>query len=166
MLPDMTDYNYQELYLEAKQAALNLLSRREHSIQEIEQKLARRKKLSCLDLKPLIDELVDAGWLSHARFAETFIRSRRARGQGPVKIRHELRHRGLKDEEFVMELEQYDDWDLLAIELLARKYDCAPNDSKERAKMQRFLQSRGFQFSSIEKAISNLNKADDLPQYD
>ena len=74
------------IYKEAKMAALDLLSRREHSALEIQRKLTKRQRFSEVDMDKLCAELVAGGWLSHQRFTESFIRARRSKGQGPVKI--------------------------------------------------------------------------------
>ena len=164
MQTEQPDDSDEDLYQLAKHGAIDLLSRREHSAQEIRDKLSRRKQLKYFDFDALIDELVEAGWLSHERFAENFIRARRNRGQGPVKIKHDLRHRGLRDDEFEELLSCYDDWHDHASEVLSRRYSQPPVDQKQRAKMQRFLQSRGFSFDSIQTAISRLKEIDDLSQ--
>ena len=66
--------------------AIDLLSRREHSREELAQKL--RLKSGASDeikdalLPELLDSLDDQGFLSDDRFAEMVIRSRFAKGQG------------------------------------------------------------------------------------
>ena len=58
---------------------------------ELQRKLSRRSDLADIDFDKLCDELVANGWLNHSRFVESFIRARRIRGQGPVKIINELK---------------------------------------------------------------------------
>ena len=42
-----------------------------------------------------IERLVDEGLLSDARFAEAFVSARLRKGQGPTRIRGELKQRGV-----------------------------------------------------------------------
>ncbi|RTZ63359.1 MAG: regulatory protein RecX, partial [Aquificaceae bacterium] len=80
------------------------------------------------------------------RFAEMFVRSRVARGQGEMKIRYELRQRGVK--EYLIDaavLEEGVDWLLLAKEQREKRFGREiPKDFKERARQSRFLAGRGF----------------------
>jgi len=54
-----------------------------------------------------VNALVAEGLLSNARYAESFIHSRFQRGQGPQKIRAELRERGVDDALIEAGLELY-----------------------------------------------------------
>lgn len=141
----------------AKHIALDLLSRREHSALELKRKISRRKNLPDVDLDALCAELMRNDWLSHSRFAENFIRARRNKGQGPVKITYELRQRGLQDTEFVDILNEFDDWHDMALEVLSRRYLPAPGDMATIQKQQRFLSQRGFQFDHIRSATDRFN---------
>ncbi|MEA2094497.1 MAG: regulatory protein RecX, partial [Pseudomonadota bacterium] len=76
--------------------ALDLLARREHSEQELSRKLASRG-IEVDVIAATISALLAEGLLNNSRFAEAFIHSRFQRGQGPRKIRAELRERGIDD---------------------------------------------------------------------
>ena len=77
-------------------AALELLARREHSRRELTRKLAARGFPDDV-VTPVLDELERTGALANARFTDSFVRSRIAKGQGPQRIRAELAQRGIKD---------------------------------------------------------------------
>jgi len=99
-----------------------------------------------------VAKLTESGLQSDARLAESFIRARANRGQGPIKVKMELRQKGLSDDiiqQTMMESEV--DWQTLAIEVSAKKFsrDFSPSDPKQRARRQRFLQQRGFSFEQI-----------------
>ena len=83
---------------DVRRAAMDLLARREHSRYELLLKLTRRLG----DNPELIDQevgkLTDEGLQSDRRLAESFIRARTNRGQGPVKIKMELRAKQVGDE--------------------------------------------------------------------
>lgn len=56
------------------QRALGLLTRREHSRQELTRKLQQRGVASA-DAAAVIDKLASAGWQNDARFAESLVRT-------------------------------------------------------------------------------------------
>ena len=140
-------------------AALELLSRREHSCHELRQKLAER--FPGADFDVLFQRLQELNYQSDQRFAEVFARSRVQRGQGPLRIRRELQQRGVHSDLASAALEQLDtDWYELAAEVLQRKFrtplnNALPRDQqlKERARRQRYLAYRGFSADAIQSAL-------------
>lgn len=128
----------------AYEKAVMMLARREHSRHELMFKLTR-DDYSADEASSAIDELIAAGLQSDERFCEVFIRSRVARGQGPIKIEAELRERGIDSASIALELEAAAvDWRQLAGEALQKRFGTPPADMKERARQLRFLASRGF----------------------
>lgn len=82
------------------------------------------------------------------------MRSRIARGQGPVRIHQELRQRGIADAAARAALAAAEvDWDALAGEVLARQFRRPAADMKARARQQRFLEYRGFTSAQIRVAM-------------
>lgn len=140
--------------------ALQLLSRREYSRAEIAQKL-KKKAFESADIEVCLDTLEEQGLQSDVRFAESFIRSRIIRGQGVIRIKGELRQRGV-DQEILsnalatVEENEGVDWFELASDTLARRFSSPGDTPKERAKRERFLASRGFDFEQIRYALSCL----------
>ncbi|MFA0813522.1 regulatory protein RecX [Microbulbifer epialgicus] len=140
-------------------AALELLARREHSRQELKQKLTG--KFPDSDFNALFERLQELNYQSDQRFAEVFARSRVLRGQGPVRIRQELQQRGIRGEYATNAIEQMEvNWFELAQEQLQRKYRtpisaALPRDQqmKERARRQRYLAYRGFSADAISWAL-------------
>ncbi|MFN3238509.1 MAG: regulatory protein RecX [Pseudomonadales bacterium] len=97
-----------------------------------------------------IERLRDEGLQSDSRLAEAFIRSRANRGQGPVKIKMELRQKGIADGLISEALATADqDWFELASQVAERKFREPPQDPKDKARRSRFLQQRGFTFDHI-----------------
>ena len=138
-----------------RRAAMDMLARREHSQQELREKL-RRKFSSAHDLIDAeLARLSRDGLQSDARLAEALVRSRTGRGQGPVRIKSELRSRGVSDSEIAEALELADvNWLELVLRVAEKKYGKAgPQDAKERARRSRFLQQRGFSFDLIKLAM-------------
>ena len=143
---------------EARQQAyacgLRLLVRREHSERELRFKLERREFETAV-IDEVVTRLVEDGYLSDARFAEVFVRSRYERGTGPLKIRAELRERGV-DEGLVEEAfrELVADWFDAARQQRERRFGTAPpQDFRERARQMRFLQQRGFSGEQARAAL-------------
>jgi regulatory protein len=145
---------------DAREVALGLLARREHSKRELIIKLRAR---GCPEkiITQVVDQLAAEGMQSNARFAESFVRSRIDRGRGPLRIRGEMMERGLEDEEINEALLQHEDrWRSLALEVYSKHYgdNMSPGDFEERAKRSGFLQRRGFTADQIRYAIEPLKR--------
>jgi len=137
-----------------RRTALDLLARREHSRRELTRKLGTRG-FSVDVVDPVLDELEQSGALADARFTDTFVRSRVAKGQGPQRIRSELVQRGIGEAEADEVLRGAEvDW-LETIRAVRRKRfgSEVPRDYAERARQARFLQYRGFDGEQIRAAL-------------
>ncbi len=147
---------FDEACKQAYACALRLLVRREHSERELALKLARRDH-NAVVVDAVLAQLVDDGYLSNARFAEMFVRSRHERGAGPQRIRAELRQRGVDDrliEEAFRELDA--DWFEAARRQRDKRFGGSlPPDAQERARQMRFLQQRGFSGEQARAAIES-----------
>ncbi len=126
-------------------AAMNLLARREHSRCELKQKL--RKRFHDDDLiEEQLDQLSAENLQSDSRYAESFLRQRIGRGHGPLRIRQEMRQKGIRDTEIELAMaEEQPDWFALAEKAYHRKFgQLPPEDVRDKAKRSRFMQYRGF----------------------
>jgi regulatory protein len=139
---------------EVREAGLRLLARREHSAKELRQKLMTRGHPPEL-IDAALAELAQERLLSEERFAEEFIRARRERGFGPLKIRAELRERGIDDslaDAYLRSPEQ--DWQARALAQYHKRFgEQPPRDMAERGKRYRFLSSRGFTPEQIRRVL-------------
>jgi regulatory protein len=135
-------------------AALRLLARREHSLQEVRGKLLRRGYAQAA-VDVVISQLAARQLISDARFAGSLVRHGSARGHGPVRIRAELHRQGIAEELIQAEFAAADcDWTQLATRVRVRKFGTPrPTSSAERAKQSRFLQYRGFTADQIRAAL-------------
>lgn len=124
---------------------MNLLARREHSLNELQRKLRSRFADEALVLSAL-QQLRAENLQSDERFAEDFVRQRVSRGYGPLRVRQELREKGLPDSVIAAAVEAVDcDWCALAATALRKKFgEAEAPDIRERARRVRFLQYRGF----------------------
>ena len=130
--------------------AMDLLARREHSEQELRRKLKAREYDA-----DAIDEVLQAlqadRLQSDERFTESYVNHRFNAGVGPLKIRYELRQKGVSDGLVDVFLEPLSDqWDELMTRQRIRKFGAPiPDDYAERMKQARFLQNRGFSPESV-----------------
>lgn len=134
-----------------RRSAMNLLARREHSVQELSRKLRQRgaePELIEIELQRLVDE----GLLCEQRYLESYIRMRSGAGRGPARIREELSQRGLAREDIEQALAEADiDWQQQLVELWQRRFGEQPVDRKAYAKQVRFLLYRGFSMDAVQK---------------
>lgn len=75
-------------------SALRLLTRREYSAMELCDKL-KQKGFSTNDVQNALYECQRLGYQSDVRFVENYIRVRIHQGYGPLKIRQELKNKGI-----------------------------------------------------------------------
>ena len=136
--------------VELKVRALRYLARREHSRAELARKLAPYAE-SAQALAALLDELAGRKQLSDERYAETRAHWL-ARKYGAAKIRADLKAHGVADA--IAERVSSDGEDERARAILARKYRQPATTREERARRARFLQSRGFSFETIHRALA------------
>lgn len=135
---------------------MDYLSRREHSYQELIKKLGKKDfNLSLVNIE--LEKLIEDGLQSDSRFTESFIRSRKNQGKGPLRIRSELSIRGVASQlinDGIQEVKQ-EEWTQLAVEVLEKKLG---NDSEldyhKQLKLMRFLSTRGFDKQQVKSAIN------------
>jgi regulatory protein len=139
-----------EAYQKTYASAVRLLARREHSVLELRQKLVVRKFDGGI-IDRVLAELIDLGYLSDKRFAELYVRGRFERGIGPLRIRAELRERGIPDGLMADPLEELSArWVESALQQREKRFgEMPPADFEVRAKQMRFLQRRGFSGEQI-----------------
>ena len=135
-------------------AALALLAGRDFGRAELARRLERRGYPAAV-VVAVIEGLVAERLLSETRFVEQFIRQHAGRGHGPVRIRAELRERGVPEAEIEAGLDASgEDWAAVAREARRRRFGLSPpGDYPERARQARFLQYRGFSAEQIRAAL-------------
>ena len=95
---------------------MDFLARREYSSKEIYQKMSRRVEYKEM-LEDSIDQLVKEGLISDERYAESYFQSRKNRGFGPLRIKNELKQKGVNESLF-NEIQEGTDWSVLALSLI------------------------------------------------
>lgn len=143
--------------LSAKEAAIQLLSRRDHGEYELFQKLSV-KGYEDGDIESAIAFCKECRYLDDVRFAKSQIRQHVYKGHGERRIRQELSQKRVSEsviDEAMAEEEV--DWFELAKTTAEKKFRNGKSaDPKEYAKQVRFLQYRGYSFEQITYALTAL----------
>jgi regulatory protein len=138
--------------VDLKSKALYFLSRREYAYQELFTKL---KKYSDDDsqIKLVLDELVESGYLSDTRFIQAFLDSK-SRKHGLLKIKYQLSQK-TSNHELVNQIISTADLDevIVARNLWQKKFGAVATDRLELAKQIRFLLNKGFSYAIIKQII-------------
>ena len=144
----------------ARNSAMRLLARREHSRTELRRKLVSRGFENDL-VEELLQGLEDQDLLSDERFAMSLIASRAETGYGPNRISLELRNRGVSEELARDALAKAEvDWEERLTDQVARKFGSDPAQTfPEWARRARYLERRGFGQDAIRLAIGNFERS-------
>jgi len=135
---------------------MDYLARREYGQTELVNKLCNAGFHSDVSASE-VERLTQDNLQSDQRFAESFAQSRINQGKGPVRIRQELKERGISAttiDDALIEKDQ--DWFELAREVRVRKFgQDLPADFAEKARQMKFLQYRGFESEQIQVAVQS-----------
>ena len=144
----------------ARNSAMRLLARREHSRAELRGKLVGRG-FENDSVEELLQGLEDQDLLSDERFAMSLIASRVETGYGPNRIGLELRNRGVSEELAREALAKAEvDWEERVTDQVARKFGSDPAQTfPEWARRARYLERRGFGQDAIRLAIGNFGRS-------
>ena len=101
----------------------------------------------------MLDSLASRGLLSDARYREARLRSRMARGQGPLMVRRDW-HMAGADALVGDTLLQETDWVKIARLALERRFGTdQPGSRGELARRARFLEGRGFPAAIVQRVL-------------
>lgn len=140
-----------------RRSAMDFLARREHSRNELHDKLKRKYAEHEALFSEVLDQLEEDKLLSDDRFTEAYVRYRRNRGFGPLLIAQELRHKGVNNVQIDAHLHAGDEqWSTSLHHLIERKSQyvtVSQLDTKARQKLFRFCLSRGFASEQISRVL-------------
>jgi regulatory protein len=140
---------------QARDTALRLLGRREHSARELKSKL-RARGLESDDADQVVDGLAEQGWQSDDRYAEMLVRSRIGQGHGPLRIEAEMRMAGIDADVIRATLDAAgEDWDAVARRVWQRHFREPATSMAERQKQYRYLMGRGFDGGTIARVLQH-----------
>ncbi len=144
---------------EVREIAVRYLSRREYAIEELRHKLLQRGADSGITGK-VVSDLADENLVSDQRFTEMYVRMRIRRLFGPLKIRAELRSRGITDRLIAEVMPSGEDaWFDTASQWAGKRGHGEP-DYAGRAKIYRSLVNRGFTHEQANNALDQLISSD------
>lgn len=149
----MTQQELETIYQDTLEAAARQLSYRALSIGALREKLlSRGYHEAAVDYA--LAYLQEHGFLDDIKYAESTVRSYKRRGYGTLRIRQELRRRGVDAEEATEAMEDYEpDWESMEA-LLEKRLHGDLSDRKEVNKAVAALQRRGFLWEDIRTALN------------
>jgi regulatory protein len=137
----------------ARVAALDALARRDYSCADLRLKLLGKGYDASVVL-PLLEALSSEKLLDDRRYLENFVAYHAARGQGPLRIRVELRRHGLQGPLVEEYLGAYPEWIRVVEMARLKKFGAEPAKNFAARRIQaRFLSYRGFTSAQIRMAL-------------
>ena len=107
----------------------------------------------------VVEALVKERFVDDARYAAAFAREKAAlQGWGPVKIRFQLRGKGIPEEAISAALEEIEPEKAgtRLTQLLVAKARTLQGDPQVRLKLIKFALTRGYEYDAVEAALNNL----------
>lgn len=140
---------------EVRDIAVRYLARREYGIEELKRKLTQRGAEADV-ADQVVSDCAEQDLVSDERFTEMYTRMRIRRLFGPMKIRGELRQRGIPDH-LVSSALQVDEetWYEAAAQWAGRRVH-GELDFAQKAKLHRKLMNRGFNHEQANVALARL----------
>jgi len=137
----------------ARVAALDSLARRDRPSAGLRRKLIDRGFDPAVAAE-VVDRLCDEKLVDDHRYAENFVSYHASRGQGPLKVRAELRHAGVLGELVDEAIDAYPNWIVELRKAHIKKFGAQqPADYAEKQRHARFLGYRGFTGAQIRMAL-------------
>ena len=142
----------EEQYQKAAERAAAMLARRAMSAAMLERKLLE-KEFCPEAVDYAVERMRILGAINDAAYAEQLLRTYTRKGYGALRIRQEMRHRGVPQDITADVLAQAEpNWDAMRA-LLDKKLDGDVSDRRACEKAMAALQRRGFLFSDIREAM-------------
>ena len=160
--PESVELSFEERFAAARAFAMRSLARRESA----ESELAKRLRLQGFNeevIEAVVEYCRGYNWVNDDRYGTMAVRAGAAKGHGPIKIRFDLRRKGLDDMQIDAAFDQPElDWFELAFVLLERRARVTDlGDFKLRMKWLKYLLGRGFTQEQARYAISAMQQGDE-----
>ncbi len=140
----------------ARLAALRLLNRRDYCAAELGARLVARGAAPGT-AAVVVQALGGERLVDDERYAGHYVDWHAGRGQGPVRIAHDLERLGVPAAIVERAVEaRAPAWRERCLRVRQRRFgDAVPKDWKERGRQARFLQQRGFSAEQVRAALGN-----------
>lgn len=137
----------------ARVSALDALARRDYACEDLRRKLLE-KGYDVVVVAPLLDALRVERLLDDRRYAENFVTYHAARGQGPLRVRSELRRHGLEETLVEECLDAFPDWIAHLRKARQKKFGAKlPDNIADKQRQARFMGYRGYTSAQIRTAL-------------
>ncbi len=155
---DIEIYNLESNLSKAKAKAFDIVARKAVTERELRTRLTDKgyDKMIC-DI--VIESMIEYNYINDADYCESFLDYAKAKGWGIIKIRSELKRHGVEESVISNALAEFEDSPEERIrDILSKRFaDADLSDFKQKQKALRFFASRGFDFESIQSAISRFS---------
>lgn len=134
-------------------------AKREYCAADIRRKALEKLEWNREAAEEVVASLIADKFIDDARYASAFAREKASlQGWGPVKIRFQLRAKGISDADICAALEEIDAEKASARleKLLANKWHSLQDDPQGRLKLIKFALSRGYEYEEIESLIRQI----------
>ena len=114
--------------------------------------------------KRVVDALVADKYVDDARYASAFAREKASiQGWGPVKIRFQLRSKGISDADIASGMSEIEEPKAARKleSVLAAKYRTLQGDPQCKLKLLKFALSRGYEYGDVAAAVDSVMKGED-----
>ena len=114
--------------------------------------------------KRVVDALVADKYVDDARYASAFAREKASiQGWGPVKIRFQLRSKGISDADIASGMSEIEEPKAARKleSVIAAKYRSLKDDPQCRLKLLKFALSRGYEYGDVAAAVDSVMKGED-----
>jgi regulatory protein len=137
----------------ARVAALDALARRDHASTDLRRKLLEKGYDAAL-VAAVLEGLCAEKLLDDRRYAENFVSLHAARGQGPMRVRADIRRLGLEGPLVEECLDAFPDWIVQLRKARQKKFGAEPAQTyADKQRQARFLSYRGFTSAQIRTAL-------------
>ena len=133
--------------------ALDMLARRDRAAGDLQQKLLD-KGFEPFVVSDVIEQLLRKKLLDDRRYVENYLSFHAERGQGPMRVRQDLKRMGVPEEFIQLAVNAYPNWLVHLKKARQKKFGGeVPTDYADRQRQARFLGYRGYTGSQIRLAL-------------
>ena len=139
-----------------------LCAKREYCVSDIRRKAIERLDGDRQAAEELVQSLIGNKFVDDARYASAFAREKSGlQGWGPIKIRFQLRAKGISDSIITEALSEIDGTNARTRleKLLENKWRSLSDDPQGRLKLIKFALSRGYEYEDTEPLIKRITSA-------